>query len=109
MRIVHKGNQTQVREEGGILRKILAQTEKLMMVEYFLPKGSRINDHSHFSEQVSYVVSGRWKIRVGDQEEMMEAGDSAGIPSNERHSVEVLEDTVAIDVFTPQRKELLSE
>jgi quercetin dioxygenase-like cupin family protein len=104
---VHNRDQKQVNEGEGIFRKLLAKTEKLMMVEYFLPKGSYIPDHDHPHEQVSYIVSGRWTVKVGNKEDILGRGDSMGVPSNALHSVEILEDTVAIDVFTPHRKEFI--
>ena len=91
----------------GIKRKTLNHSEQMMLCEFHLDKGALLPNHTHPHEQMSYIVSGRFRYTVGDETREVGPGDTALVPSNVPHSVEVLEDTVAIDVFVPIREDYL--
>ena len=63
--------------------------------------------HSHPHEQVGYVVSGSVDLTFDGQVQTLKAGDSYYVPSGIVHGVLALEDTVIVDVFTPQREDFL--
>jgi quercetin dioxygenase-like cupin family protein len=88
----------------GIKYKTLAFGERTSLSEFFLEKGSIIPKHKHPHEQTGYVISGRMIFTIGDERCEAEPGDSWNIPSNVEHDVEVLEDTVVIEVFSPARE-----
>lgn len=101
-------NQTDYRElMDGIEVRTLVHGEKTLMAEYRLKKGSRLPEHSHPHEQSGYLVSGRLTLHAGD--EVLEAGpgDSWCISGNFGHWAEVIEDAVAVEVFSPVREDLL--
>ncbi len=60
-----------------------------------------------FLEQTGYVISGRLEFTIDDERFEAETGDSWNIPSNVDHAVEVFEDTVLIEVFSPAREDYL--
>jgi unsaturated pyranuronate lyase len=66
-----------------------------------LKQGGVVPSHSHLSEQISIVLSGR--------ETVVKAGEVMQIPGNVAHEVEVLEDTLAIDVFSPVRQDWIDK
>jgi quercetin dioxygenase-like cupin family protein len=89
----------------GVQQKTLAVTSGLMLCEARMQKGSKVPSHRHPHEQISYVVAGRVRVRIDGQEATMQAGDCYAIDGNREHEIEMLEDTVVVDVFSPHRKE----
>ncbi|MGD0115516.1 MAG: cupin domain-containing protein [Dehalococcoidia bacterium] len=91
----------------GIVRRTLACGERTMLCEFTLTKGSVLPAHSHEHEQTGYVARGRLLFSIADEERELVAGDGYVIPSGVEHAVTALEDSIAIDVFSPPRKEYL--
>jgi quercetin dioxygenase-like cupin family protein len=91
----------------GIHYKTLTHGERTSLSEFTLAKGSVIPKHSHPHEQTGYVISGRMTFTIDDERFEAEPGDSWNIPGNVEHHVEVLEDTVVIEVFSPPREDYL--
>ena len=77
------------------------------MSVFRLEKGSVIPVHKHPHEQTGYLVSGSMKFNLDGQIHDAGPGDSWNIPGNIEHGVEVLEDTVVIEVFSPVREDYL--
>ncbi|MDD1769181.1 MAG: cupin domain-containing protein [Methanomassiliicoccales archaeon] len=91
----------------GIVRKMLACGKLCQIIEFRLDKGAKIPGHKHPHEQIGFLEKGRFKIVIGDNEYTLGEGDGYWIEPNVDHSVEVLEDTIAIDVFAPPREDFL--
>ncbi|MFC2164833.1 cupin domain-containing protein [Acidobacteriota bacterium] len=91
----------------GITYKTLTFGERTSLSEFSLQKGSVIPKHSHPHEQTGYVISGRLLFTIADERFEAEPGDSWNIPGNVEHGVEVPEDTVVIEVFSPAREDYL--
>ena len=70
-----------------------------------LSKGGVVPTHSHVNEQVMNIISGALKVILDGAETTLRAGHSLVIPPNVPHSVEAVEDTVAVDVFSPARED----
>ena len=75
------------------------------MTEFILKKGSVLPRHAHPHEQTGYLVKGRIRLSIGADVADVRVGDSWCIPSNIEHGAEILEDSVAIEVFAPVREE----
>ncbi len=91
----------------GVTRKILASGGNMMMVQFTFQKGAVGTPHTHAHEQVGHVLQGRFELTLGDENTIIEAGDTYYVPSNVVHGVVALEDAVLLDVFTPQRQDFL--
>ncbi|MBI2765217.1 MAG: cupin domain-containing protein [Chloroflexi bacterium] len=89
----------------GVVRRTLNEGAHTTLCELHLAKGSSIPPHTHPHEQTGYLARGRFRFRLGDRWMEMTAGDSWCVPGGVEHEVDVLEDTVAIDVFSPVREE----
>ena len=74
-----------------------------------LKQGGVVPSHSHPNEQVSIVLSGVLLFKSGGEETIVRAGEVMQIPGNVPHSVEVLEDTLVIDVFNPVRQDWIDK
>jgi quercetin dioxygenase-like cupin family protein len=74
-----------------------------------LKKGTVVATHQHDAEQISYVLSGALKFQLEGKEQIVRAGEVLVIPSNEPHSAEALEDSLALDVFSPIRHDWINK
>ena len=74
-----------------------------------LKKGGVVPSHAHVNEQISMVMSGVVLFRIDGREIVVKAGEVMQIPGNVAHEVEVLEDAVAIDVFSPVRQDWIDK
>ena len=77
------------------------------MTEFLLSSNSNLPDHSHPYEQTGYLVKGHILLKIGDVQYDAYPGDSWCIPMDVDHGAEILEDSVAIEVFSPVREDYL--
>lgn len=91
----------------GIQRKILVYGEKTLMTEFILKKGAVITHHRHPQEQTGYLISGHMILTISDEVQEIRPGDSWMIPGNVEHHAKILEDSVALEVFSPRRDDYL--
>ena len=89
----------------GIVRRTLSEGALTTLCELHMNKGSHVPSHTHPHEQTGYLASGRLRFRLGTTWRELRAGDSWSVPGDVEHEVETLEDSVAIDVFSPVREE----
>lgn len=90
-----------------IEQKTLVYGEKTLMTEFLLRKGSNLPRHTHPHEQTGYLVRGQIRLSIGAEEFEAKPGDSWCIPGGVEHGAEVIEDSVAIEVFSPVREDYL--
>jgi len=89
----------------GIEQKTLVYGSKTLMTEFILSKGSKLPLHSHPHEQTGYLVKGHIVLTIGDDRHDTLPGDSWCIPGGAAHQAEILEDSLAIEIFSPVREE----
>lgn len=83
----------------------VVHTGRLTIARLRLKKGCIVPRHAHDNEQVSTVESGKLRFFLDGAVIDVGADESLAIPPNAAHQVEVLEDTVALDIFTPTRED----
>lgn len=96
--------------KGSITRRMISG-EQAMIAQIVLKKGDTVPRHSHHNEQLTYVITGKLRLRLGEQGErevVVAAGEVLVIPPNLPHSAEALEDTLDVDVFSPPREDWLN-
>ena len=91
----------------GVNFRTLAFGERTHLTEFRLAKGSLIPEHEHPHEQTGYLVSGRMTFIIAGEKFDTLPGDGWNIPSGVSHGVDVLEDCVVIEVFSPAREDYL--
>ena len=91
----------------GFQRKMIGFNDQLMTVKVRIEKGTVIEMHSHPHIQSSYVVSGRFELRIDSEVREISAGDGFFAGSNVPHAVKALETGEIIDTFTPMREDFL--
>jgi quercetin dioxygenase-like cupin family protein len=77
------------------------------MAEFHLAAGHQLPAHVHPHEQTGYLVRGRIRLRIGDEVRELAAGDSWCVPGGVEHSADLVEDSLAIEVWSPVREDLL--
>ena len=93
---------------GGVNRKVLAYSKNLMTVELRFEKGAVGAPHSHPHEQIGYIISGRLVYQEeGQEDKILETGDTYYVVPNVVHGVQILEDTKLLDIFTPMREDFV--
>jgi len=102
-----KSNEGYLTPLEGIQRKTLVFGESTLMSEFKLKKGSIIPPHSHPEEQIGYLVSGQVRFSVGSEQIVCNPGDSWCFGGDEEHAVEVIQDSLVVEVFSPVREEFL--
>jgi quercetin dioxygenase-like cupin family protein len=71
-----------------------------------LKSGASVARHCHPNEQLTYIMQGALVFRVGEaleHEFTVKAGEILHIPANVPHCAHALEDTLDLDIFSPQR------
>src|ERR1700752_1003062 len=79
----------------GTLTRRLITGERMMIAQVVFKKGDDVPRHFHHNEQLTYIVSGALRFRLGDNgehEAVVRAGEVLVIPSNVPHSAVALED-----------------
>jgi quercetin dioxygenase-like cupin family protein len=79
-----------------------------MLAQIYLDKGCIVPKHSHENEQITWVLEGRMRLTLGEEEDQvveLGPGDVLHIPARVPHSAEALEDTIDIDAFSPPRSD----
>lgn len=56
---------------------------------YTYPPGTFFPPHTHAQDKMDAVLSGRFRIRMGGDEVVLEAGDAVHVPRGAEHSAEV--------------------
>jgi quercetin dioxygenase-like cupin family protein len=90
-------------------RRRYVTADRVTVARFELARGGVVPKHAHENEQVTCVISGALKFRFADREVVARAGDVVQIPSWAEHEVEIVEDTVAIDVFSPVRQDWIDK
>ena len=91
----------------GIKRQTVASGPHMYQMVAKLDAGAKMPEHKHPQEQIAHILKGRMKLIVSGVPYEMQVGDSFYLPSNEPHGVEVLEETMVLDTFSPPRDEYL--
>jgi quercetin dioxygenase-like cupin family protein len=77
---------------GTVRVKELLVGESALVLEVRHSKGMKSPDHVHGHDSYCYLVSGRSRTRLGEDEYVLEAGDGVLHPRGVPHSLEALED-----------------
>ena len=83
--------------------------DSITIGRFELKQGGIVPSHSHANEQISIILSGALLFRIEGVETVVKAGEVMQIPANAAHEVEVLEDTLAVDVFSPVRQDWIDK
>ncbi|MFD0979590.1 cupin domain-containing protein [Tropicimonas aquimaris] len=91
----------------GVERRVRAETQDLMVVEFRFSTGGVGALHSHPHTQSTYVESGVFDFTMNGETRRISAGDCFVIPSNAEHGCVCVEAGLLVDCFTPRRDDFL--
>jgi quercetin dioxygenase-like cupin family protein len=78
------------------------KAQKLMFTYFEVPPNKYFESHSHESEQMTYVLTGKLCFNVSGEVYSVRPGELISIPSDVRHSVWTeTEGATAVDAWSP--------
>jgi quercetin dioxygenase-like cupin family protein len=83
--------------------------QNVMLARVLLKKGCIVPEHSHYNEQITYILEGALKFWIDGKEIVVNAGEVLTIPPNMPHRAEALADTVDLDIFNPPRADWINK
>jgi quercetin dioxygenase-like cupin family protein len=92
---------------AGIRIKALVFGEKTLLAEFRMDPGSALPRHAHPHEQTGYLIAGRLRLTIGEEQFEVGPGDSWCIPGNTAHGADIIEPSIAVEIFSPVREDYL--
>ncbi|GGR73097.1 cupin [Deinococcus seoulensis] len=93
--------------EPGVTRRLVARGTSLMAMQVRFESGAAGARHAHPHEQLTLVLSGRFRFVLGDTPHEISAGQSLAIPGGTEHEALALEAGELLDMFSPVREDLV--
>ncbi len=91
----------------GVDFVVLSHGPESMITKMLYKKEDNPPLHKHPNEQSGYVISGKYRIIFGDNNQEIGPGDSYSIPRDTEHRIEIIEPGEVLDFFSPPRKDYL--
>lgn len=91
----------------GVDFVLLSHGPESMVAKMLYKRGDNVPFHKHPNEQSGYVISGNYRIVLGDNDQLIGPGDSYTIPRDLEHCIEIIEPGEVLDVFSPPRTDYL--
>jgi len=88
-------------EDGPLTEQALKERLQRLgysVTRYVYPAGTYFPDHTHEVEKIDAVVSGQFRIAMGDDAAILRAGDCVHVPSGVTHSAEVIGDEPVVSL-----------
>ena len=104
---LHRWDEIALEKVTEMLSRKMVTGEREMIAQIYLKRGCVVPNHSHESEQMTYILQGALKFFVGGEEITVREGEVLHIPSWIEHQAEALDDTFELDVFRPIRQDWL--
>ena len=86
---------------GELQAKPLIMGEHMTFLEIQYTKGVGTPLHTHAHESLVYLVRGKIKTTIGNQDLILEPGDACLHPVGVPHTVEALEDSTIVEIKSP--------
>jgi len=98
---VHRKKLEKMDMGGGVIRQYLGECTKMNAQHWDMADKSMVKLHTHSQEQFGYVIKGGFKMTIGSETSVLEAGDAYFIPPDVPHEFTAIGQTEAIDIFSP--------
>ena len=107
MTFIRRWDEFPVVEEIPKVKRRAICGDQVMMARVEYEEGAVVGKHRHPAEQILYVLEGRIRVKIGDEESDMGPGNIAVIPSGAYHATRALEAAVFVEAFHPIRQSYL--
>ena len=101
---LHRWDEIALDKVTEMLSRKIVSGEREMLVQVYVKRGCLMPMHAHDSEQMVYVLQGALKFMVDGEEITVREGEVLHIPSGVGHQAEALDDTFALNFFSPIRQ-----
>src|SRR5271156_4318550 len=101
----YEWNQIEKEQLNPAFARQVIHGETMTVARVYLKKGGLVPEHSHHNEQISMMEQGALQFVIGGAETVVKAGEVLRIPAHVPHSAEALEDSIAVDLFSPIRED----
>ena len=91
----------------GLKRQIMGYDEHLMLVKVNFDEGAVGILHEHYHSQVTYVESGEFEMKIGEETRTLKAGDAFYVVPHVWHGCVCTKPGVLLDIFSPAREDFL--
>lgn len=98
-------DETQPREIIKGARAKFVHTDGMTMSIWNFDEGAVLPAHSHFHEQMTKLISGKFEMTLDGETKVFTESDIAVIPPNVVHSGRAITACVMVDVFHPVRED----
>jgi unsaturated pyranuronate lyase len=105
----HRWNDVPREDVSAAVMRQYVTGDRVTVARFELKRGGVVPRHAHDNEQVSCLLTGALRFRFDDRDVVARAGDVVQIPGGLAHEVEVIEDAVVIDVFSPVRADWINK
>lgn len=92
----------------GVDFVVLSHGPESMVTKMLYKKEDNVPFHKHPNEQSGYVISGKYRIIFGNNDQVIGPGDSYSIPRDVEHRIEIIDPGEVLDFFSPPRKDYLN-
>jgi len=101
----YEWNQIEKEQLNPAFARQVIHGESMTVARVYLKKGCLVPEHSHHNEQISMMEQGTLRFVLAGAELILKAGEVLRIPPHVPHSAEALEDSIAVDLFSPVRED----
>ena len=104
---LHSWNAIEREQMNALVVRQALHGTKMTIARLELKAGALVPTHHHVNEQMTVLISGKLRFIFPEKTMDVVGGEVMEIAPNLPHSVEALEDSIAIDVFNPVREDWL--
>jgi quercetin dioxygenase-like cupin family protein len=95
-----------------MMQRQIITGELMTVAKIYFRDGFLVPMHSHHNEQITQVISGLMRFRIGEDGEQtidVGPGQTIVIPANVPHEALVVGDVVEMDMWAPRRDDWLNQ
>jgi quercetin dioxygenase-like cupin family protein len=91
---------------GGRYKRQAILGDNMLIFRNELEAGLHFDPHSH-EELIQFVIKGKLRFTSGEDVQIVGSGGAIMVPEGVEHEIEILEDALLIDVFSPPKSDFL--
>ncbi|MDR3629121.1 MAG: cupin domain-containing protein [Desulfocapsaceae bacterium] len=105
--MIVKSENAQSRNFLGVDFVLLSHGPESMIAKMLYKKEDNVPFHKHPNKQSGYVISGKYRIVFGKNDQVIGPGDSYTLSRDVEYRIEIIDQGQVLDVFSPPRKDYL--
>ncbi len=105
MQAIDSRDVSPVEQVPGAFRRVLADGDRMMVIEWRMDAGVTVPAHNHPHEQSGYIVSGQMNFRCDGKDYALYPGMGYVVSGGTPHSADFPVASVIVDIFSPPRED----